>query len=69
MSMSTVTTYEAITCAMNAIALRDEFAKAALQGCLSGSLAVGRSLGQGDTKIIAATAYLFADEMLKARTA
>jgi len=48
--------------------LRDEFAMAALSGCLSGVLACGRSLAPNEQITIAETAYIFADAMLAART-
>lgn len=47
--------------------LRDEFAMAALSGCLSGVLACGRSLAPNEQTTIAETAYIFADAMLAAR--
>ena len=48
--------------------LRDEFAMAALSGCLSGALACGRSLAPNEQITFAKTAYIFADAMLAART-
>lgn len=72
MSMSTVKTFEAITCAMNTIALRDEFAgkiAAAFCGGPEGGVNPVKGKDASWQDATARTGYEVADAMLKARTA
>ena len=49
--------------------LRDEFAMAALNGCLAGALACGRSFAPNEEAVFAVVAYTLADAMMAERAA
>ena len=49
--------------------LRDEFAMAALSGCLAGALACGRSFAPNEEAVFATVVYKIADAMMAERAA
>jgi hypothetical protein len=61
--------FQAISAAMSTIHLRDEFAKAGMQGFVAGHISHYGHENHWPFKDLASEAYVMADEMLKARTA
>jgi len=54
-------------CSGSGMTLRDRFAEKALQGLIAGSMADGSEFEVAAIPLIATSAYMFADAMLKAR--